>query len=170
MSDNRINFEQWFKAPILKLQQDSEAGFIVVIVSVALLERYLREKSGLHEDPQVNSSFLNELVKVFPILGKDDLARKFWSVCRNGLMHQVTFKSKWGGNDLTIGLKEDSAPIDHHNDGKNDRFMISPSKFSNQVIATIENDFPAFEAPSSSDHPLSQKRSVSGYSGFSGVG
>jgi hypothetical protein len=77
MDDDRANFEKWFKKPILKLQKDSEAGFILVILSIALLERYLREKSGLSERTGVDAQFVNELSNAFPVLGKDDLALRF---------------------------------------------------------------------------------------------
>lgn len=168
MNDNRTNFAKWFKGPILKLQRDSETGFILVMISLALLERYLRQKSGLGEG-RVNAKFLNELTDLFPMLKSDPLlAQKFWSVSRNGLMHQATFRSVWGGNKVTMGLHENAPMIEHQKDGHDDIFMISPKEFSRRVLQTIEDDFPTFEA-SGSLGTLSEQASIAGYSGYSGT-
>jgi hypothetical protein len=74
MNDNLANFNSWFKEPILRLQQDSEAGFIIVMISLALLERFLREKSGTRESKSLNASFHAEFMKLFPMVGSDDTA------------------------------------------------------------------------------------------------
>ena len=169
MNDNLANFNKWFKEPIMRLQQETETGFIIVMISLALLERYLREKSGVPEGGSLNPSFRTELIRLFPSIGTDDLAGKFWEVCRHGLMHQATFKIKTkAGDSVTMGLHESAPEIEHKYDSSGDIFMISPSKFSSRVIQIIENDFPTFEGPASPNHPLSQISSVSGYSGYSG--
>lgn len=51
MADDQTNFIRWFKNPIRELQTNVDAGFIVVMVSLPLLERYLREKTGISEKP-----------------------------------------------------------------------------------------------------------------------
>lgn len=153
---------------MLRLQADPDAGFIIVMISLALLERYLRDKSGSPEDAPTNKSFRSELIKVFPAIGTDSLARTFWKVCRHGLMHQATFRMIVDGKNVTMGLHESAPVIQHSYDSFGDRFMISPTKFSNRVIEVIENDFGTFQAPSSPDHPFSQVSSTSGYSGYSG--
>ena len=169
MNDNLANFNSWFKGPILGLQHDPEAGFIIVMTTLALLERYLREKSGVPEGKPLNASFRTELVKLFPSLGSDDLARRFWEVCRHGLMHQTTFKIRTdAGNNVTMGVHESALEIEHSYGSSGDVFMISPSKFSNRVIEIIENDFATFEALNSPNHPLSQVSSIPGRSGYSG--
>jgi len=167
MNDNFANFNRWFKEPILRLQTDPQTGFIIVMISLALLERYLREKSGTCESKSLQPGFHAEFVKLFPMIGVD-AAPKFWAVCRHGLMHQATFKTVFDGKNITVGLHE-SAPIITHSDGSSgDMFMISTTKFSNRVIEVIENDPSTFEAPGSPNHPLSQVSSVAGYSGYSG--
>ena len=169
VNDNFANFSRWFNEPLLELQQDSGAGFIIVMTSLALLERYLREKSGVHERPSLDKNFRTEFMRLFPSIGRDDLALKFWEVCRHGLMHQATFKIKTNAGDrVTIGLHESALEIVHRYGSSGDEFMISPSRFSSKVIQIIENDFPTFEGSASPNHPLSQISSVSGYSGFSG--
>jgi hypothetical protein len=169
MNDNLANFTRWFKEPLLELQQDSEAGFIIVMISLALLERYLREKSGVHERPSLDANFRTEFMRLFPSIGRDDLALKFWEVCRHGLMHQTTFKiGTKAGHSVTMGLHESAPEIEYRYGSSGDEFMISPSRFCSRVIQIIENDFPTFEGAASPNHPLSQLSSVSGYSGFSG--
>jgi hypothetical protein len=76
MNDNLANFNRWFKEPLLEMQGNPEAGFIVVMISLALLERYLREKSGVPENDGVNASFHREFTKLFPWIGSDQ-ARHF---------------------------------------------------------------------------------------------
>ena len=61
MNDNFANFSRWFKEPLLELQQDSGAGFIIVMTSLTLLERYLREKSGVCERPSLHATFVQSL-------------------------------------------------------------------------------------------------------------
>jgi|SRR6266705_654578 len=167
MNDNLANFDRWFKEPILELQEDPNAGFIIVMISLALLERYLREKSGVTEG-KLNAGFRAEMMKLFPVIASDDIAKIFWAVCRNGLMHQATFRTTWGGKNVTMGLLESAAEIEHRYGSSGDTFMISPTRFSNRVIEVIENDPSTFEAPHSPNHPLSQVSSVTGYSGYSG--
>lgn len=167
MTDTRSYFEKWFKQPLLRLQADPDAGFATVMISLALLERYLREKSGLGESPQTNASFRSELMKIFPTLSSDTLAQRFWAVCRHGLMHQATFKTTFNGS-VAMRLHDSAPEIEHSYDSVGDVFVISPTKFSNRVIEIIESDFRTFEAPSSPGHPLSKVSSSAGYSGYSG--
>ena len=169
MNDNLANFHRWFKEPLLRLQQDPDAGFIVVVISLVLLERYLRETSGTHESPTLNAAFYTEFLKLFPSVNGEPLSRKFWEVCRHGLMHQCALKIQTTkGENVTAGLHEDASEVTHQIEGSEDRFMVSPRKFSSRVIQIIENDFATFEGSSSPKHPLSQTSSIAGYSGYSG--
>jgi len=113
------------------------ARFIIVMISLALLERYLREKSGVTEG-KLNARFRAEMMKLFPVIASDDIAKIFWAVCRNGLMHQATFRTTWGGKNVTMGLLESAAEIEHRYGSSGDTFMISPTKFSIRVIEVIE--------------------------------
>ena len=126
------------------------------MTSLTLLERYLREKSGVRERPSLDANFRTEFMRLFPSIGRDDLALKFWEVCRHGLMHQATFKIKTNAGDrVTIGLHESALEIAHRYSSSGDEFMISPSRFSSKVIQIIENDFATFEGSASPNHPLS---------------
>jgi len=169
MDDDRAYFEKWFKQPLLNLQKDSDAGFVIVMISLALLERYLREKSGDHENPQLSLKFRVELSKIFPALTTDDLAREFWEVCRHGLMHQTTFKLKSKLGDVNVGVYESANEIEVTCTSAGNVFMISPTRFSSKVIQVIESDFPTFEGRNSPNHPLPGLHSIAAQPGYSGV-
>jgi hypothetical protein len=139
------------------------------MISLALLERYLREKSGVPEDRPITSGFRAELSKLFPVLGTDDLAREFWEVCRHGLKHQTTFKLKSKLGDVIVGVYESANEIEVTCSPTENVFMISPTRFSNRVIAVIENDFVTFEGRNSPNHPLPELNYIPGYSGYSGI-
>ena len=66
-NDNQANFKSWFVDVLEPLYRKREAGFVVLIVSLGLLERYLREKSGVHE-ANLDDRFYDELRKVLPAL------------------------------------------------------------------------------------------------------
>jgi len=66
MSENLDNFSKWFKNPLSRLHKNTDAGFIILIVSLPLLERYLREKTGNFENPTLDDKFYDEFVNLFP--------------------------------------------------------------------------------------------------------
>src|SRR5258707_6982810 len=141
VNDNFANFSRWFNEPLLELQQVSGAGFIIVMTSLALLERYLREKSGVHERPSLDENFRTEFMRLFPSIGRDDLALKFWEVCRHGLMHQATFKIKTNAGDrVTIGLHESALEIVHRYGSLKDQPVpIIHSRKYHQFLATRDS-------------------------------
>jgi hypothetical protein len=54
------------------LRDKGDAGFIFAVVSLPLLERYLREKSGAGQASTLPQEFFDELVALFPeIAGKE---------------------------------------------------------------------------------------------------
>jgi len=152
MDCHKKNFEFWYKAILEGLYSNSNAGFVILMVAFPLLERYLREKSGVH-DGKLNDIFHNKLASVFPELKSQKDARHFWHVYRNGLLHQVTFSQKnrqgikmpdgWVSNDGA------AVSLDSNSD-----FWVHPSNFAKRVIDTIEKDFATFEAQHSSGYPL----------------
>lgn len=156
MDCHKKNFEVWYKAILEGLYSNRNAGFVILMVAFPLLERYLREKSGVHEE-DLNNSFYKELVAVFPELTSQNYACHFWQVYRNGLLHQVTVSQKnrkgikmpdgWVSNDVAAVSKD-----------SNGDFWLHPAEFAKRVINTIEKDFHTFEGPHSVDHPLPQVR------------
>ena len=145
-------FNEWFRNILENLFENRNAGLIVAMVAFPLLERLLREKSGTHEDVRLNERFFVELRKIFPELVDDATAGRFWHTYRNGLLHQVTISLQPKGGIKSKGayLSYDVEKLEIH-DG---RFILNPINFAKRVIEEIENNFPTFEAPHSSLHPL----------------
>ena len=46
MATTKDYFNDWFRDLLRELYKNSNAGFVIVVTSLILLERYLREKSG----------------------------------------------------------------------------------------------------------------------------
>ena len=165
-------FDKWFKVPLDQLSMNPNAGFIVLITSLTLLERYLREKSGIFESPNLDDRFYVEFVRLFPQVLDKDIATRFWKACRHGLMHQATFKTKLNETDTIseIGIDDTVDVIRYQNRGTEHSFMVSPTKFCKLTLTTIENDFPTFEGHKSPNHPLARvvDRDITGSSGYSG--
>jgi hypothetical protein len=164
MSENLDNFSKWFKNPLSRLHKNTDAGFIILIVSLPLLERYLREKTGNFENPTLDDKFYDEFVNLFPSVGDTKAARKFWEIYRRGLLHQATLKSPNG--TVQAGLHNAAQDIQVGYDAEGSIFTVSPVKFSQKVIETIESDFPTFEAATSSRHRPAHISAETGNSGF----
>jgi hypothetical protein len=149
-------FENWFVEPLKTLNSQSHGAFAVLMIALPLTERYLREKSGCHEG-NLDKNFYAEFMKLFP-LQTEDLARKFWHLYRNGLLHQATFSlqnqkgcimpqawisSKIPGNPSTI-IKYDAAT---------DMFILQPKEYSEEIVRVIQADFQTFLGTGSPNHP-----------------
>ena len=143
MSDDQQNFTKWFKNPIKELQKNVNAGFIVVTVSLPLLERYLRQKTGIFEAGNLDDRFCNEFLNLFPSPGDIKTVRAFWEIYRHGLLHQAALKTKTG--IIEAGLHNAAQDLEIAYNQKGWVFTVSPVKFSDKVIETIDNDFPTFE-------------------------
>jgi hypothetical protein len=144
MSINRQNFESWFVKVLDSLYPCGDAGFVMVMTGLPLLERYLRGKVGLTQ-PEINGDFVDELCRVFPELGTKDKAKEFWQIFRHGLLHLVTLsETNRKGASLSAGLFRDHGPAISI-DLWNGRFLVNHVAFTQRVIQTIIDDFPAFE-------------------------
>jgi hypothetical protein len=172
MTDKRTYFNCWFRDVVVRLTADPDAGFVVLITSLTLLERYLREKSNNDERRQLDDRFFDEFIKLFPQIPDVLVARKFWNVARHGLMHQATFKTRLDSSEtiLEIGVDDAVDVISYDSHGNEHCFLVSPTKFAEVTIATIEGDFPTFEGNRSPNHPLPEKidRSCTAPTGYSG--
>ncbi len=155
-NDNQANFKSWFVDVLEPLYRKREAGFVVLIVSLGLLERYLREKSGVHE-ANLDDRFYDELRKVLPALQSRAEAKVFWHVHRNGLFHQVTLSlsDRQGIQMPRSVLSHDfQAAVSIARQNQPIEFKVNPVRLSKQVISTIESDFTCFEGSHSTNHPL----------------
>jgi hypothetical protein len=172
MTDTRTYFNSWFRDMLSELNKIPNAGFIVLITTLTLLERYLREKSNNHERPNLDDQFFTEFVKLFPQVPDIEAAKKFWKACRHGLMHQATFKTRLDNTNTIseIGIDDTVDVIRYENRGTEHSFFVSPTKLSKHTVKIIENDFATFEGHGSPEHPLPQvvDRKSTGESGYSG--
>jgi len=169
MTTNQQNFERWFKVPLQALYKDPDAGFIILMITLPLLERYLRQRSGVGHRELRGSSFYSELLKLFPCIPDESAAMDFWEVYRHGLLHQASGKlvSRRAGNFEEVSIHNDDArPMIAFGYGSKGRiFQVHSVMFSKHVIANIEADFASFEAPLSPENPLSTVAVTRGTSG-----
>lgn len=152
MPINVENFNLWYKQFLTELSKNGDAGFVILMTAFPLLERYLRQKSGVFEG-DLNQSFYSQLRIVFPVFRNNDEAKEFWHIYRNGLLHQVALsqRNRHGINMHAAWLSNnaDTLIIDTNGD-----FWVNPAKFARKVVETIEGDFSTFEALNSTNHPF----------------
>jgi len=132
-SDNRTNFEAWFGSKLTALMSDREAGFVIVMVTFPLLERYLRQKS--RGEPSTDK-FNRALLQVLPELKDRPSANLFWAIYRHGLLHNVALSKE------SHGLSHDKPIVEV---GPNEKVWLNPNLFAERVLVTIRNDFTTFE-------------------------
>lgn len=170
MMTQRDKFKMWFRDVIKSLYEYGPGGFALLMLTFPLLERYLRSKSGTHEDKRLGKDFYRELVKLFPVLKNNDCAKKFWHVYRDGILHQATLpEQSRKGIRMAYGWlsrETEDIEIDFQN-----VFWVNPVKFAKRVIDIIEQDFPTFEALSVRAPGLAiVQKMTSGSFGTSGSG
>jgi len=159
MAENYENFVKWFKEPLQGLYDNDHAGFVILMISLPILERYLRQKSEVYEG-KLNPNFYSAFLKMFPSVKDEGIVKRFWDVYRNGLLHQATLKA----GDTILGAAVHGGAQDIEFDGN--VFTVSAIKFSRIVVETIEKDFPTFEGGGSPKHPRSQISDSTGRSGW----
>jgi hypothetical protein len=146
MSSNFDNFKACYIQVLEGLYNSRDAGIAVLMISLPLLERYLRRKHNLASKDDMTDVAMGGLCAMFPALGAVAQARAFWNVYRNGFLHQATVsRSTKSGASLPGGwLTHDIAePIRLETDGT---FTVNPVLFSKMVLGTISGDFGVFEA------------------------
>ena len=169
MYSHKENFQNWFCNIIESLYTNEHAGFPILMLTLPLLERYLRSKSKTGEAIFLGPDFYNELIRVFPILSDEKTAKDFWHIYRNGILHQSTMsQQKSNGIKMPDGwLSGDVNDVEIDQKGA---FCVNPVKFARQVISIINHDFQTYEAPNSPNHPLSSGKALAnGRYGTSGV-
>ena len=160
MKDNHNNFVRWFEEPLSNLYKNPHAGFAILILSLPILERYLREKSGVCEQPNLDARFHQEFLNMFPSVNDMPTSRKFWQVYRHGLLHQATLKA----HDTVLSAAVHGGAAEIEFDGK--VFTVSLIKFSEHVVDTREGDFATYEGAGSPKHSLSKISTSTGRSGY----
>jgi hypothetical protein len=156
LDEHRNYFEMWFGDfldPLpertgnhaLSLQETPASGKVVMMVTLPILERYMRGKSGLPSDGYLTKDHRKIILSIFPNL-RDDDARTFWDYCRNGLLHQTTFKSE----DLHFVAEGDAITLGN----KPGKFSVNPRAFCKVVLAAIRRDFASYVAAESTLYRL----------------
>jgi hypothetical protein len=156
-------FQRWFKRPLADLYNNPDAGFIVLITTLPLIERYLREKTNNHQE-HLQDDFHAALVQMLPNLSDIPTSRKFWKLYRHGMLHRASLKLE--ADVLEVGIDERTAAhgiVTVSYDAQGYKFRIAAVEFSKLVIETIENDFTTFAGDNSGTNPLMM--TSAGYSG-----
>ena len=141
--DIKQKFQLWYKEPIETLiAKDEHTGFAVLMITLPILERYVRRKLSITSDNlTMQTGFFDELATLFPQFRSPKYAQRFWKCYRHGLLHQATLQLKDG---VAIAFVHGSVPIlECSPDGR--EFRLSPNKFGRAVLSIVENDLETFE-------------------------
>lgn len=143
-----------FETPIRALFGQKGCELAIVILCFPLLERYLRETSGTHEENSLNEKAMDDLRVIFPELASLHEARTFWHIYRNGLLHQAAFSAANSRGVIKPygGISGDTPKV-YYDEGA-DCFFINPEPFANAVLEFIGTDLKTLEAKSSANHEL----------------
>jgi hypothetical protein len=151
MSNYQKHFNIWFKDIIESQYNTSNAGFVILMITFPLLERFIRSKRKIpyKQALEEKSSFFEELTIMFPALKENKRAKEFWTVYRHGILHQATFSVQDNKKNILPNgwLSGDTDAVEFHSD---DSFWVNPAKFAQIVINAIEEEPQYFEALNSS--------------------
>ncbi|PRC93285.1 hypothetical protein [Solimicrobium silvestre] len=150
MNADLKNFREWYVYTLNGMYPRRESGIAVFILSLPLLERYLRQKNGLTPSDGLSDACMTDLYNLFGALANVQVARKFWNVYRNGFLHEATLSLKTsGGKDLPVGVLshdiQDAITVE-----ANGSFLVHPVLFSQCVIQVIEKNFAVFSGAGTS--------------------
>jgi hypothetical protein len=154
MSTHQENFRAWYVEVLQALYPKRDAGIAALMISLPILERYIRQKNGVLPEQSLSDGCMATLLTIFPALTDKATARDFWQVYRNGFLHQATLSLKTSkGRTLPAGsLTHDIVvPVLVEPDGS---FVIQPVLFSQHVIQSIESDFATFAGVGAAPPPL----------------
>jgi len=145
-------FRTWFMEP-LEVLYEMQAGFPIMLVILPILERFLREVSGVAEG-SLDDDFFDVLIELFPALKSRDLARRFWQTYRNGLLHQLSFslRDRRGRAmpSACITFDQEEAVLVH----EEDQVSVNPISFGKLVTEVILDDYEVMAGEASPNHPL----------------
>jgi len=152
MDQDRTNFKAWYADALELLYPMGEHGVAAFMISLPLLERYLRQSNKLSPDDNLNPGCWRTLRALFPTLPSDEVAKDFWTAYRHGFLHQATMSLRartLPAASLTHDIVID--PVTVNRDGS---FVVHPVLFSKLIVRTIEANFAAFVGEGSSAPPL----------------
>jgi len=141
--DNRDNFKRWFSKYLEALYDDNDAGFVIMMITFPLLERYLRQKVGIGEGT-LDKRFHTGLEEVFPSLKENDCAKDFWQA-RHTLLHQATLPNrKHTRVEIASEWVSSNSPALSVQRGPW-LFTVGPASFAKKVLGMISADFETYE-------------------------
>lgn len=156
---DRETFRRRFKEPVELLITRKHSGFALMMITLPLLERFLRGRSHLKDAP-LTKPFYEELFKVFPALQDVKGAKALWQCFRHGILHQATFSLKRAkGADFSgvIGFEElsgRSVALRRSGDPEHIVCTVDPVAFARTVLAEVESDLETFQTADPDEHPI----------------
>jgi hypothetical protein len=154
IADDAANFKAWYVDVLHGLYKIEGAGIPVLMISMPLLERYLRQKNRIAPADALTDASMRDLCVMFPALPSVDIARQFWNVYRHGFLHQATLSTvSHRGANLPVGwlTYNRSAAVSIESNGS---FCVEPRLFAQTVVAAIQADFPTFAGVAAGAPPL----------------
>lgn len=146
---NETQFRKWY-VEILDDLYKKEAGFPIMLIALPILERYLREETGIGEE-KIDDRFFKGLISIFPRINN---ATQFWHTYRNGLLHQVTFSLRNRRNKsmppACIRFDQDE-PVVYD---EKDRVSVNPILFAKEIMEKVLANYKGMNGSRSPNHPI----------------
>lgn len=156
INEDLANFRAWFGDVLAVLYPNRSAGIAVLMLSLPLAERYLRQKNTLTPKADLTDACMSSLISIVPALRDVATARQFWKIYRHGFLHQATLSAvaRSGESPLVGWLTHDTAePFVIRPDGS---FQVHPVLLSEAIIGAIEADFAVFAGTAAGAPPLAR--------------
>jgi hypothetical protein len=144
MDEDLANFKAWYADVLAALYPIPAAGIAVLMLSLPLAERYLRQKNKVAPDVVLTDDCMRTFIGILGALQNIETARQFWAVYRHGFLHQATLSAvARGGASLPVGwLTHNSGePFVIRQDGG---FQVQPVLLSEAIVRAIRADFEVF--------------------------
>lgn len=149
------DFDKHFVKVLGSLYGNRDAGYAVIMISMPLLERYLRQKVCIGTN-SLADSFYNEFVRLFPSAKDVPTAKQLWAAYRHGFLHQGTMST-----ETSSGVSLPAAYLTHdmadaiaiRADGS---FLLHPDLFSKRAVAEIVANFLVYRGTVAGAPPLPQ--------------
>lgn len=156
MTNSQELFDRWFVRPLGKLQSipNGDGGFIALATCCFLYERYaiaIIKKSEVKAD---KSSLITQFAEDFST--SEETAKAFWSVIRDGILHQgLPKQSEHGKRKLPGYILHHSFinPVELADWGGEPILKIQPWRFMHRVIELWQDNIELLEESGSFPFP-----------------
>jgi hypothetical protein len=137
-------FKRWYADILEKMYPDRDAGFAIMLITIPILERYIRCKLDLPRGGSIGDEGINAIGQIFPEPGSSEVIESVWDATRNGLLHQLTFFSETRSKAQlpVVRLTHDTLVAIRCEDDRS--ISINPEHFSKRVISQVLGDFNTF--------------------------